>query len=55
MTTKADIIIRDLLNALDVIQRASSLPYAQGAAEQAIKNTMSLLVRNADGYLTVKQ
>lgn len=53
MKTPADIIITDLLNALDAIVRSDSLPFAQGCAEQAMKAAQSRMVRNSDGYLVV--
>lgn len=50
---KQNRVIADLLNALDVVLRADSLAYAQGAASQAIKNAHGAMVRNSDGYLVV--
>jgi hypothetical protein len=54
-----DRIIADLINALDTVAResakpAGSLAYINGAAEQAIKMCNLHRVRNADGYLVVK-
>lgn len=58
MMTTADTTVRDLLNALDAILRAAdqnNMPFIQGVAEQAIKNSHARMVRNSDGYLVVRQ
>ena len=51
--TKADTTVRELLDALDAILRADNIHFAQGVAEQAIKNAHTRMVRNSDGYLVV--
>jgi len=53
--TKADLIIRDLLNALDTIQRADNIDYIKGAASFAIERANRACVRNKDGYLVAPQ
>lgn len=58
--TKADSIIADLLNALDIIEREASKPdvsrhYIRGAVMQAKSLATSRMVRNRDGYLVVNE
>lgn len=58
--TKADRIIRELVDALDYIQREATMQNdgaidrIRGAAEQAIANADRQRVRNADGYLVTR-
>lgn len=56
--TKADSIVAELIDALDLIRREAegrgSLPYIVGVAEQATKNCNARRERNADGYLVVR-
>lgn len=58
--TKADRIIRELVDALDSIareatnQRDGAIDRIRGAAEQAIANADRQRVRNADGYLVTR-
>lgn len=54
-----DIIIRDLLDAIDYIYRESlkddcSRHYIQGVCEGATSCAKASLVRNSDGYLVAK-
>lgn len=54
-----DVIVRNLLDALDrivnVAAKPHQQPYIMGLAEQAIKNAEAQMVRDDDGYLVVKE
>lgn len=57
--TKADRIISELMNALDIIRREADKPevsrhYIRGAACEAMALCDAQRERNSDGYLVVK-
>lgn len=58
--TRADRIIAELMNALDLIRRESERPeprhhYIEGMALEAMEHCDAQRERNSDGYLVVRQ
>ena len=51
---RANALIALLVNALDTVERATTLDYAKGAAEYAIKEAARRQTRNAHGYLVIQ-